>query len=327
MDNAFFGTLLTELHIDDVDDALHVRIGALLTHLKDLDTELDVAEASLRRLGPRRPSTWSVEDRASIQLFLASIEGIRVLGIEGEPFDPAALDTLHSELRRVVDDAKRLFGMHVNAESIPSEDPADPNQAASENAAPESAPETKEIRATKAGEVREVRRMPGDRVHADEPVVILRDLDGQIYGPVAGFEGVITAVRAEVGQHVEVGAVLAQVDVGESSREERPLDADFAPTQVDEGRATLLASLGRVLSLSIDLTYMQREALLNLISKVESKPEFAVRRDWLTRKLEHLLPRDESWDDAWYSDGAKGGRAPPQPPPHLGPDAETSTAG
>jgi hypothetical protein len=46
---------------------------------------------------------------------------------------------------------------------------------------------------------------------------------------------------------------------------------------------------------------VQREALLNKLSRAFQKPDFCVRRDALGPDRDRLLPITLSWDEDWYS--------------------------
>ena len=45
---------------------------------------------------------------------------------------------------------------------------------------------------------------------------------------------------------------------------------------------------------------LQREALINMLSKGFQKPDFVIRRDSAGPDRERLFPRAEAWDDNWY---------------------------
>jgi hypothetical protein len=45
---------------------------------------------------------------------------------------------------------------------------------------------------------------------------------------------------------------------------------------------------------------VQRDALLNKLSRTSQKPDFCIRRDSVGRDHDRLLPRTLSWDDDWY---------------------------
>jgi hypothetical protein len=48
---------------------------------------------------------------------------------------------------------------------------------------------------------------------------------------------------------------------------------------------------------------VQREALLNKLSRVYQKPDFCIRRDSVGRTRDRLLPPTLSWDEDWYYGG------------------------
>ena len=50
-----------------------------------------------------------------------------------------------------------------------------------------------------------------------------------------------------------------------------------------------------------DRSALQRQALLNRLSKGWQKPDFVIRRDSAGPDRERLFPRAESWDDQWYA--------------------------
>src|SRR6202012_3202012 len=82
------------------------------------------------------------------------------------------------------------------------------------------------------GTIVEWRKRPGDWVDADEPVcdVTTDKVDVEIPSPAAGRLGRIVV---EPGETVEVGAVLAELDVDAKPGEAHPEESDRHPEESD----------------------------------------------------------------------------------------------
>ena len=89
------------------------------------------------------------------------------------------------------------------------------------------------------GTIVEWRKQPGDHVEADEPVcdVSTDKVDVEIPAPVAGR---LARIVAEPGETVEVGAVLAELEVGDGERSgsAEPRDPTESPEPAEPGEPT-----------------------------------------------------------------------------------------
>ena len=88
----------------------------------------------------------------------------------------------------------------------------------------------------------------------------------------------------------------------------------YLPTQESEGSRPLrddeqkkaradrlIAQYREAVHLATKACNVQRDALINTLSRAYQKPDFCVRRDSVGVYRDSLLPRTLSWDEDWYA--------------------------
>jgi hypothetical protein len=85
--------------------------------------------------------------------------------------------------------------------------------------------------------------------------------------------------------------------LGDEQTKEQELEQE-----ITHGGGPLIDTVLKAAVLACEYCDVQREALFNKLAKAHQKPDFCVRRDSVSCETrEKYFPRQDSWDDDWYS--------------------------